>query len=66
MKKAAYILVWGLLFAPPVAHAASRPDVKHRQHDAQKLAKKQAKNARKQRDKQAKALQKWKRAHGVR
>jgi membrane protein insertase Oxa1/YidC/SpoIIIJ len=65
MKKAAYILVWGLLFVPPVARATSGQDAAHRQAAMQKLAKKNAKKVKKQRDKQAKAMKKWKKAHGV-
>jgi hypothetical protein len=65
MQKAAYILLWGLLFVPPVARAASFPDARHRQMDMQKQAKKNAKKVKKQRERQAKAMKKYKKAHGV-
>jgi hypothetical protein len=62
MKKFVYVLIWGLLLVVPVARA---DDSARRQQTIQKQMKKNAKSAQKSRNKQLKALAKWKKNHGA-
>jgi len=62
MKKFAYVLMWGLLLVVPVARA---DDSARRLQTNQKQMKKNAEHAQKQRNKQMKALAKWKKSHGA-